>query len=191
MLSGWISLFCAQAGAEEVLQLDLQLLNEAGAPLSNHPVRVVVGGGDEARQASAGKAMRTDSQGRVRLETRAPVKTRRLSLDNPWTRHRAQTLEVGVQLDLRGRPVRYCIVVDKMRQGTAGLMKAYVAGSDGRFTKPLEFHPKTHTWSIPGDPEKLMMTGIGAELKQFQVVEGGGGGRLVKLVLLKQESTQR
>jgi len=193
MISGLLAMLsgCSAAAKDEPVRLDAQFVDMAGAPLAQMPVRIVVGDIPGARDPGAGRTLATDGEGRVRLEVTAPVKSRRLSLDNPFAWHRTQFLEIGVELELRGQPALYWIELDAVKEGTSGLMTAYVAGAGGRFDRQLEFHSATHSWSIPGDPQGLMMSGIGADLKYHDMEGEAGSGWAVKLVVEKHEFTMR
>ena len=193
VLSGALAVLwgCTAQAVEEQVSLEAQFVNAEGAPLQHLPVRIVVGGGPQARDPSAGQRLTTDDEGRIRLDVVAPVKTRRVSLDNAFVKHKTQFLEIGVELDLRGQPALYWVELDSIREGTAGLMKAFVAGSDGRFDEMLEFHPDVHSWSIPGDPEGLLMSGIGADLKFHEMEGAPGEGWAVRLTIEKHEFTMQ
>jgi hypothetical protein len=182
---------CSAQAVEEQVRLDAQFVDIEGAPLRQFPVRIVVGDIPQARTPSAGKVLTTDEEGRIRLEIAAPVKTRHITLDNMFARHKSQFLEIGVELELRGQPALYWIELDHLRAGTAGLMKAFVADSKGRFDQMLRFHPDNHSWSIPGDPEGLLMSGIGADLKYHDMEGAPGEGWTVKLTIEKHEFTMR
>lgn len=193
MLSGLAALVsgCSPEPVEERVRLDAQFVNAEGAVLAQLPVRIVVGDIAGAREPSAGQIVTTDGDGRIDLDVVAPVKTRRITLDNMFARHRTQFLEIGVELELRGQPALYWIELDAIGEGTAGLMKAYVAGPDGRFDRLLDFHPDTHSWSIPGDPQGLMMSGIGADLKHHEMEGASDEGWTVRLTIEKHEFTMR
>lgn len=70
-------------------------------------------------------------------------------------------------------------------------MHAFVAGSNGRFDEALKFHSDRHSWSIPGDPEGLLMSGIGAELKHHDMTGAPGEGWAVELMIEKHEFAMR
>lgn len=180
----------AQAAADP-LHIEATFVRQDGSAYANQPVRIVVGSMPEARLPEAGHKLVTDSEGKVVLDLDAQVATRRVSLDVWFIRHKANFLEIGVELDLLGKPALYWIELDQVRQGTVGLMKAFVAGDDGRFDRMLEFHPETHSWSIPGDPQGLVMTDIGADLKFHEMEGESGKGWTVRLAIEKQEFTVR
>lgn len=182
---------CSAQAVEEQVRLEAQIVDAQGAPLPRLPVRIVVGGSPQARAPSAGQVLTTDDEGRIRLEVAAPVKTRRITLDNMFARHKTQFLEIGVQLELRGRPALYWVELDYMREGTAGVMNAFVAGSDGRFDEQLKFHPEMHSWSIPDDAEGLLMSGIGADLKFHEMEGAPGEGWTVRLTIEKHKFEMR
>jgi hypothetical protein len=182
---------CSAQATEEEVRLEARFVDMQGAPLPQLPVRIVVGGGPQAREPAAGQLVRTDDDGRIRIEVFAPVKTRRIALDNIFARHKSQFLEIGVELELRGRPALYWIELDQVREGAAGLMHAFVADRTGRFDLPMTFHADTHSWSIPDDPEGLLMGGIGAELRHHDMTGAPGEGWDVQLVIEKHEFTMR
>jgi hypothetical protein len=188
LLSALAGLLFGSAGeAAERVRLEARLVAADGAPLAQLPVRIVMGGGSGAREPTAGRKVTTDGDGRVTLEAETPMKTRRISLDNIFVRYPAQFLEIGIELDLRGRPALYWIELDNTREGTAALMKAFVTGPKGRFDRALKFHPDLYSWSIPDDPQGLMMTGVGAELKHHEMEGAPGEGWTVRLTLQKHE----
>lgn len=182
---------CSGEAIEERVRLEARFVSAQGAPLAGTPVRIVVGDIPGAREPSAGATMTTDGEGRVELEVTAPVKTRRISLDNVFSFHRTRFLEIGIELELRGRPALYWIELDAIREGTVGLMKAYVAGPDGRFDRLLDFDPQMHGWTMPGDPQGLVMSSIGADLKAHEMEGAPGGGWTARLTIEKHEFTMR
>ena len=193
MISGLLAMIsgCAAEARDETVRLEARFVTMEGAPLAQTPVRIVVGDIPGARDPSSGQTLTTDDAGRIELEVVAPVKTRRISLDNVFARHETQFLEIGVELELRGQPALYWVELDVIKEGTAGLMKAYVAGPGGKFDRLLDFHSDTHSWSIPGDPQGLLMSGIGAELKSHEMQGAPGEGWTVRLTIEKHEFTMR
>lgn len=193
ILSGMLAALssCSAQAAEETIRIEAEFVDMSGAPLPQLPVRIAVGGARAAREPAAGLKLTTDAQGRVLLEVVAPVKSRRVSLDNSFVRHQARFLEIGVELELRGQPALYWVELDHVKEGTLGVMHAYVAGAAGRFDEMLAFHPETHSWSIPGDPQGLLMSSTGAELRFHEMEEAAGKGWTVRLTIEKHVFTIR
>jgi hypothetical protein len=177
------------AGAAHADRIDLaiQLVRpDGGAPIVGKPVRVVVGGEARPRAPGAGAMLVTDAEGRLRRTVEVPVKTRRVTLDNPFFWHKVRHAAVGVELDIAGRPALYWTEFDLHREGTLGHMIPYLAGPDGQFDRMLEFHSRQHVWSFPGEPDGPRLTGIGAELRAHRM-EGGDGVWTIDLVIEKHE----
>jgi hypothetical protein len=98
---------------------------------------------------------------------------------------------VAVEMELIGRQALYVIELDQVRDGTVGAMNAWIAGLDGRFDTPLTFHEDTHSWSFPDDPAGMLMSGIGADLRQFELLGSAEEGWTATLVIEKQSFTLR
>lgn len=176
------------AGAAHADRIDVtvQLVRRDGAPIAERPVRLVVGSEPGSRSPQAGESLTTDAEGRIRRIVDAPVRSRRITLDNAFIPHKVKSIAVGVELDLAGRPVLYWAELDSHRQGTLGRLIAYVPGRSGNFDAMLQFHPREFAWSFPGEPDGPRLTGIGAELRSH-AMEGGDGSWKVDLVIEKHE----
>lgn len=157
-----------------------------GSPIAGMQVRIVVGSEPRARNAGAGRTVRTAADGSVAYQVDAPVANRSVTLDNFFFRHPARTIEVGVEMELVGRPALYWITLDLVRDGTVGGMAAFVQG-DGRFDRPLTFHSQTHSFSFPDEPGGMLMSSIGADLEFHEMKGSDGGPWSVDLVIEKQE----
>jgi hypothetical protein len=175
--------FCAQQAWAEPVNLTLTLVDEAGKPLAGRAVRVAIG--------SAGERLASDAAGVVRMQTDAAVERRSISSTSIFTRHPAEHLFVGIELDLIGRRVLYRIRLDQTSAGTVGQINAFLAGAGDRFDQPLAFHADTRSWSLPDDPAGLRLTGIGAELKAHSMEGSAAAGRTITLTIAKQSFTRR
>lgn len=184
------SLTAATARAEPV-KLTLKLVDEAGKPIAGQALRVAIGSEAEASAPEAGQRLSTDASGVVRMTAEATIDRRSVSSTSAFTRHPAEHLVVGVELDLIGRRALYRVRLDQTRAGTVGQINAFLAGSGGRFDLPLAFHADTQSWSLPDDPAGLRLTGIGAELKAHSMEGSAETGRTVALTIAKQAFKRR
>jgi hypothetical protein len=182
---------CAQQARAEPVNLTLKLVDEAGKPLAGHAVRVAVGSEADVSAPGAGQRLASDVAGVVRMQADATVDRRSVSSTSVFTRHPAEHLVVGVELDLIGRRALYRVRLDQTKAGTVGQMNAFLAGAGGRFDLPLAFHADTHSWSLPDDPAGLRLTGIGAELKAQNMEGSAETGRTITLTIAKQSFTRR
>jgi hypothetical protein len=164
---------------------------EPAVPMAGQALRIAVGNGAALRRAGAGTSHTTDAAGRLSLTVDAPVIQRRIKLDNPFASHDAWFVEVGVELDLVGRPALYVVQLDLMRDGALGVITANLKGAGGDFDAPLVFHPDTHSWSFPGEPEGWRLTSIGANLTAHDMQGSPQAGWTVRIELSKQNFTVR
>lgn len=185
-----LSLTAATARAEPVT-LTLKLVDEAGKPLSGLGVRVTIGSETEVSAPGAGQQLASDAAGLVRMQADAAIDRRSISSTSVFTRHPAEHLVVGVELDLIGRRALYRVRLDQTKAGTVGQINAFLAGAGGRFDQPLSFHADTHSWSLPDDPAGLRLTGIGAELKAHNMEGSSESGRAITLTIAKQSFKRR
>lgn len=183
--------FCAQQAWAEPVNLTLTLVDEAGKPLAGRAVRVAIGSAGEVSAPGAGQRLASDAAGVVRMQTDAAVERRSISSTSIFTRHPAEHLFVGIELDLIGRRVLYRIRLDQTSAGTVGQINAFLAGAGDRFDQPLAFHADTRSWSLPDDPAGLRLTGIGAELKAHSMEGSAAAGRTITLTIAKQSFTRR
>ncbi|WP_332685478.1 hypothetical protein [Bosea sp. (in: a-proteobacteria)] len=181
----------APAVAAEPVSLTLKLVDEAGKPLARHAVRVAIGSDAEVSAPGAGKRLSSDARGVVRASFEASPERRSISSTSAFTRHAAEHLVVGVELELLGRRALYKVRLDQLRAGTVGQMVAYLAGTNGRFDVPLTFHAQTHSWSLPDDPAAMRLSGIGAELRAHAMEGSPGTGRTIALTIEKQSFKRR
>lgn len=186
VIAGW-----SVAAAADPVEIDALFQRPGGAPLAGLELRLVVGSEPSPRSAEAGRRLRTDPSGRIVQRIEAPVKTRRVTLDNIFAWHRSHFVEVGIELELVGRKALYWIELDMLREGAMAGMTAYVQDADGRFTRPLKFHGATHSWSFPDQPDGMLMSDIGASLVQHDMTGDAGGPWKIDLVVEKQEFTVR
>jgi hypothetical protein len=184
------SLASATAQAEPV-NLTLKLVNEAGKPLAGQALRIAIGSDAEASAPEAGQRLSTDAGGVVRMTAEATIDRRSVSSTSAFTRHPAEHLVIGVELDLVGRRALYRVRLDQTKAGTVGQINAFLAGAGGRFDLPLAFHADTHSWSLPDDPAGLRLTGIGAELKAHSMEGSAETGRRIVLTIAKQSFKRR
>jgi len=183
--------FAAPAAQAETVALTLTLVDEAGKPLARHATRIAIGSDAEGSAPGAGKRLSSDGKGIVRASFEASPERRTISSTSASTRHPAEHLVVGVELELLGRRALYKVRLDQLHAGTVGQMVAYLAGANGRFDVPLTFHAQTHSWSLPDDPAGMRLSGIGAELKAHAMEGSPGTGRPIALTIEKQSFKRR
>ena len=182
---------CAQQARAEPVNLTLTLVDETGKPLAGRAVRVAIGSAAEVSAPGAGQRLASDTAGVVRMQTDAVVERRSVSSTSVFTRHPAEHLVVGIELDLIGRRALYRVRLDQTSAGTVGQINAFLAGAGGRFDQPLAFHADTHSWTLPDDPAGLRRTGIGAELKAHSMEGSAAAGRTITLTIAKQSFKRR
>ena len=154
------------------------LQDPAGRPLPDLSMRVVFGSDPSPRLPDAGRTVVTDAQGRFAVQADVTLKSRRVRLDSLFSRHQSQLLEIGFELDLLGQPALHWVELDFIAgQGPLRGINTFVAGSRGLFDEPLVFHSRDHSWSIPGDPRGLRLTGVGTDVR-VETWEDGIPGRL-------------
>jgi hypothetical protein len=160
-------------------------------PLAGKPLRITVGSGAALRKADAGNVHTTDQDGRVAFDTEAPVVKRKITLDNPVVGHDSWFVEVGIELDIVGRPTLYIVQLDMVRDGAVGVMTASMKGKGGEFDAPLVFHADTRSWSFPDEPDGWRLTDIGARLVSHDMTGSPEAGWTIKLEIAKQNFTVR
>ncbi|AZO79445.1 MULTISPECIES: hypothetical protein [unclassified Bosea (in: a-proteobacteria)] len=181
----------AQQVRAEPVRLTLKLIDEAGKPIAGQALRVAIGSEAEASAPEAGQRLSTDASGVVRMTAEATIDRRSVSSTSAFTRHPAEHLVVGVELDLIGRRALYRVRLDQTKAGTVGQINAFLPGAGGRFDLPLAFHANTQSWSLPDDPAGPRLTGIGAELKAHSMEGSAETGRTVALTIAKQAFKRR
>ena len=179
------------AAAADTIEIDARLVRPNGEPLAGLDVRMVVGSEPGSRSPGAGSRLRADASGRVAYRVDAPVETRRVTLDNIFARHRSRFVEVGIELELVGRRALYWIELDMLKEGALAGISAYVQAPDGRFTRRLAFHDATRNWSFPDQPDGMLMSDIGANIRRHDMTGSAGGPWKIDLVIEKQEFTVR
>lgn len=191
--AGLLALFAlaAPAAGAEPVSLVLKLVDEAGRPLARHATRIAIGSDAGISVPGAGKRQSSDGQGVVRIQAEASPARRTISSTSALTRHPAEHLVVGVELELLGRRALYKVRLDQLGGGTVGQMVAYLPGPSGRFEVPLTFHADTHGWSLPGDPAGMRLSGIGAELRAHSMKGSPATGRTIALTIEKQSFRRR
>ncbi|KRE22164.1 hypothetical protein ASE66_27365 [Bosea sp. Root483D1] len=182
---------CAQQARAEPVNLTLKLVDEAGKPLAGQALRIAIGSEAEASAPGAGQRLSTDAGGVVRMTAEATIDRRSVSSTSAFTRHPAEHVVVGVELDLIGRRALYRVRLDQTKAGTVGQINAFLAGAGGRFDLPLAFHADTQSWSLPDDPAGPRLTGIGAELKAQSMEGSTETGRRITLTIAKQSFKRR
>ncbi|CAI8825627.1 hypothetical protein [Methylocaldum szegediense] len=203
-MSNWFGIFIAMLfmavasgspARADLIDIHGQLVSSDGSPLANHSLRLVVGTEPEPRGPHAGQRLTTDAEGRFRRQLETKVPRRLKTLDVWFIPHRTDLIEVGVELELLGRPVLYWIELDHVRQGVLGGMDVFLKDGSGQFRQRLKFHSQTHTWSFPDDPNSMLLTGIGADLRAHDVrMTTAADGRrhwIVELRIEKAEFTPR
>lgn len=174
------------------IDIEVRIVKEDGSPHIRLPVRLVVGSEPNSRAPNAGETLTTGADGKIVRKVDAPVVERRITLDIPFVKHSAMYVAVAVELDLVGRRALYWTDLDYLKNGALGQMVAYVAGPDGVFDDMLTFHPDQHAWTFPDQPDGMLMTSYGADLKVFSMEKtADGAGWIVKLEIMKQEFTVR
>ena len=191
--AAFLSLFTlsAQQVRAEPVNLTLKLVDEAGKPLAGLGVRVAIGSDAEISAPGAGQQLATDAGGVIRMRAEATIDRRSVSSTSVFTRHPAEHLVIGVELDLIGRRALYRVRLDQTKAGTVGQINAFLAGAGGRFDQPLAFHADTQSWSLPDDPAGLRLTGIGAELEAQSMTGSAETGRTITLTIAKQSFKRR
>lgn len=156
----------APVAQADTLVLSGVLQDPAGQPLSGMAMRVVLGSDPSPRQPDAGRTVVTDAQGRFALEADVVLRSRRVRLDTLFARHESRLLEIGFELDLLGQPALHWVEVDFIAgAGPLRGIMTFVAGAGGAFDAPLTFHSRDQSWSIPGDPSGIRLTGVGTDAR--------------------------
>jgi hypothetical protein len=179
----------------DLLDIRGQLVRPDGSPLAQHPLRLVVGTETEPRAPQAGLRLVTDAQGRFRRQLETKVPRRFKTLDIGFIPHRTDLIEIGVELELLGRPALYWIELDHLRDGVLGGMGVFLKDGSGRFRERPKFHSQTHSWSFPDDPNGMQLSDIGANLRAHdaRLTTAADGKRhwVVELKIEKGEFTLR
>jgi hypothetical protein len=181
----------ADPAMADKVDLRLKFIAPDGTALAGLPVRIATGTEDALREPEAGERGETDANGSFDRMLDAPIEQRRVTLDNWFIRHPSNLLRVAVEMELVGRQALYVIELDQVRDGTVGAVNAWIAGTDGQFDTPLNFHEETHNWSFPDDPAGMLMSSIGADLRQFELLGSVDEGWTATLVIEKQNFTVR
>lgn len=179
------------AASADPIRVEAQIVRPGGAALADLPVRIVVGGEKNPRLPDAGQRLRTDPGGRIVYVVEAPVESRSVTLDNPIIRHPARRIEVGIEMDLLGRRALYWIEIDLVKAGARAGMGVFLQSSSGRFDRRLTFHSRNHSWSFPDQPGGMMLSGIGAELRDHDMSGSSTEGWTVRVQIEKSEFQMR
>lgn len=191
-LAGFLTclLGASQQASADPIQVKARFVGEDGSALAGMPVRVVIGSEPDSRSPTAGKNLTTDGNGRILYTVDALIKERKIRLDSIFARHASQLIEVGIEMELLGRRALYWIEIDLVKAGPLAGMAAYVPGASGRFDQMLKYHEKKHSWSFPEQPNGMLLTGIGVELRKHDLKKPAVGGRWeIDLLLEKQKFT--
>ncbi len=191
--AAFLSLFslASTAAQAEPVALTLKLVDEAGKPLNGLGVRVAIGSEAEISAPGAGQQLATDVGGIIRMRAEVTIDRRSVPSTGIYTRHPAEYLVIGVELDLIGRRALYRVRLDQTKAGTVGQINAFMASAGGRFDQPLAFHADTQSWSLPDDPAGPRLTGIGAELEAQSMTGSAETGRTIALTIAKQSFKRR
>jgi hypothetical protein len=155
----------ASPARTDTLVLTGVLQDPGGRPHSGMAMRVVLGSDPSPRLPDAGRTLVTDAMGRFALETDVTLRSRRVRL-GVFSQPESRLLEIGFELDLLGQPALHWVEVDFI--GGSGPLRGimtFVAGAGGAFDAPLTFHSRDQSWSIPGDPSGIRLTGVGTDVR--------------------------
>lgn len=186
VLAGCMALLAgisADASADPI-HVDARFVDEAGAPIAGLPVRLVIGSERDSRAADAGRRLVTGTDGKVAYQVDAPVGSRRIPLDNVFVRHPSRLIEIGVEMDLIGHRALYWVEIDLVQAGPLAGMAVFVQDASGGFQRPLPYDQSRRAWHLPG--QTMLMTGIGAQLRDHAMSGSDGEGWRVRLLIEKQ-----
>lgn len=144
-LAGLLPGLACGAGPE-ALDLDLTVVDDASAPLTGFPIRVVLDSDPNPRAPGAGRKMVTDADGRILSELR--VKADRRTIGNysyllGW--HHVETVKVGFELtSLGGQAILYWLWFDYYTQSASRVSFAYAPDERGHFVRELSFEWDTN-----------------------------------------------
>lgn len=192
--ASWIALSAfvwAGAALGDELHLTGQMSDAQGKPMAGEAFRLVLGSDPGPRQPDLGYHLTTDAQGRFTLRGPVALAPRRVRLDSLFARHESRLLELGLEFDLLGQPALYWVEVDFTRHGPLRGISAYLAGREGRFDTPLTFHPREHAWIIPGDPQNLRLSDIGADVLVLDANNGEAGLWRIEIAVTRQSFAMR
>lgn len=175
----------------EPIQVKVRVVDEAGKPIPALDLRLVIGSEKNARSPDVGKKVRTAADGSVRFHVDAPIKERKIQLDSVFARHNSKLIEIGVEMEFLGRRALYWIEIDHVKAGPLAGMNVFLQKADGPFDQPLKFYTKTHSWSHPDPKSGMMLTGIGAKLREHDMTQTADGKWIVNLLLEKQKFEMR
>ncbi|MBO6717871.1 MAG: hypothetical protein JJ913_07945 [Rhizobiaceae bacterium] len=192
LATAWMTMSAAaNPVAADTIDLRLKFIAPDGAPLAALPVRVATGTEDIVRQPGSGERGETDESGGWARQIETTIEQRKITLDSWFVRHPSNLLRIAVEMELVGRQALYVIELDQVRDGTVGAMSAWIAGNDGRFDVPLTFHKDTHAWSFPDDAAGMLMSSIGADLREFELLGSAEAGWTATVTIEKQSFTVR
>jgi len=190
----WVALGAlvwAGTALADQLHLTGQMRDEQGKPMAGETFRLVLGSDPGPRLPGTGHHLTTDTHGRFTLDAPVTLPARRIRLDSMFARHDARLLEVGLEFDLLGQPALYWVEVDFTRHGPLRGIAAYLAGAQGHFDVPLTFHAREHAWSIPGDPQNLRLSDIGADVQVNHASDGAQGQWQIDIAVTRQRFEMR
>lgn len=187
----WLAFATAGPASADKVELRLKFVDPDGAPLSALPVRLVAGPEEAVFAPGTGESSESDANGDFNRVLEVPIEQRKITLDNWFVRHPSNLLRVGIEMELVGRQALYVIELDQVRDGTVGVINAWIATGDGRFDTPLTFHSDTHSWSFPDDAAGMLMSSIGADLRHHELLGSVEEGWVAILVIEKPTFTVR
>jgi hypothetical protein len=168
---GMLSLFGAiRAAHADGIEIEGRLIRQDGSPIAGENFRVVVGSEKDSHGPSAGAVVKTDAEGRFKRTLEAPVERRWITVYSPFIPQRPLHIAVAVEMDLLGRRALYWVNLDYLKSGVLSQMVAYIADRNGRFDRLLTFKSSPPTYTFPDEPDGMQLSGIGAELKSWEMV---------------------
>lgn len=134
----------------EPLDLLVTVVDAAGKPVADLPMRVVLSSDPQPRAAEAGKRYVTDAHGRVRDVLPVRMEARRVELDIPLVTHKARGFELGLEIEMDGVPLLYTLTLDDVKGGTLiSDTQVYTHGRDGSFTREVDL-----TWDASATEDR-------------------------------------
>lgn len=174
------------------IEITAQFLRPDGSPMAGQDIRIVVGTEPHARASDAGRILTTDDEGYAVYSVVAPITARSITLDTFFVRHPAHLIEVGIELDLLGRRALYWIELDLVKgAGPVAGMTAYVQDDEDNFSRALAFDSARHSWRFPDQKGGMLLSGIGAKIRDHAMSGAPGEPWTIDLVIEKSEFTMR
>lgn len=185
LLAAFVALLAgASAAASEPIRVDARFVDQTGAAIAGLPVRLVVGSERASRASEAGRRLITNADGRVLYVVDAPVKSRRVALDNVFVRHPSRLTEIGLEMDLLGHRALYWVEIDLVQAGPVAGLAVFVQDASGGFGLPLPYDSARRAWHLPG--QTMLMSGIGARLLDHAMSGSQAEGWRVRMLIEKE-----